>query len=78
MKKHAHKTILYSRDGCHLCDVAKKLLTEHGLQPEVIDIDNDPELAAQFNTCVPVVEIDGKIRFRGHVNRVLLRRLLKH
>jgi hypothetical protein len=27
---------------------------------------------------VPVVEFDGKIRFRGRVNEVLLRRLLDH
>jgi hypothetical protein len=25
---------------------------------------------------VPVVEIDGRIRFRGHVDRVLLRRIV--
>ena len=29
-----------------------------------------------FNDCVPVVEIDGKIRFCGRVDPVLLRRLL--
>ena len=27
-------------------------------------------------TCVPVVAIDGKIRFRGRVDAVLLRRLI--
>ena len=31
----------------------------------------------RFNTCVPVVEIDGKIRFRGRVNKILLRRIVK-
>ena len=30
-----------------------------------------PQLREQFDTCVPVVEIDGKIRFRGRVNRML-------
>ncbi len=44
--------------------------------PESIDIDADPALVAKFNECVPVVEIDGKIRFRGRVNEVLLERLL--
>ena len=43
----------------------------------LVDIDADPALREQFNECVPVVEIDGKIRFRGRVDPVLLRRLLR-
>ena len=70
------KTVLYSRQGCHLCDDAQSLLVEHGLQPQIVDIDRDPALRQQFNECVPVVEINGKIRFRGRINRVLLSRLL--
>ena len=68
--------ILYTRRGCHLCDEAMQVLLQHGLQPETIDIDTQPELQQEFNTCVPVVEIDGKVRFRGKVDPVLLRRLL--
>jgi glutaredoxin len=68
--------VLYSRQGCHLCDDAQALLIQHGLQPQVIDIDGDPGLQKQFDECVPVVEINGKIRFRGRVNEVLLLRLL--
>jgi glutaredoxin len=68
--------ILYTRNGCHLCDDAYALLTQNGLTPQCIDIDECPELRKQFDTCVPVVEIDGKVRFRGRVNEVLLRRIL--
>jgi predicted thioredoxin/glutaredoxin len=67
---------LYTREGCHLCDDAYESLVAHGLKPKLVDIDADPRLVEQFNECVPVVEIDGKIRFRGAVNPVLLRRLL--
>lgn len=69
---------LYTRTGCHLCDVAYKTLVEHGLEPQVVDIDTDADesLRTEFNTCVPVVKIDGKIRFRGRVEPVLLKRLL--
>jgi len=60
--------------------VAKQTLLDHGLQPALVDIDAetvaDESLRERFNTCVPVVEIDGKIRFRGHVDPVLLQRLL--
>jgi glutaredoxin len=70
--------VLYTRAGCHLCDDAQALLEEHGLRPRAVDVDADPGLRERFNECVPVVEIDGKIRFRGRVDRVLLRRLLAH
>lgn len=69
-------TIVYTRRGCHLCDEAVDLLRTYGLQPELVDVDADPELRAKYNECVPVVVIDGKPRFRGRVNRVLLERLL--
>lgn len=67
---------LYTRKGCHLCDVAHETLKQHGLEVTVVDIDEQEQLHVQFNECVPVVEIDGKVRFRGRVEPVLLRRLL--
>lgn len=69
--------VLYTRSGCHLCDEAHEALAAQGLVPEVIDVDGDPALRERFNECVPIVEIDGKIRFRGHVDAVLLRRLVR-
>jgi predicted thioredoxin/glutaredoxin len=68
--------ILYTRKGCHLCDDALALLERHGMRPTLQDIDVDAALHERFDVCVPVVEIDGKIRFRGKVDPVLLRRLL--
>ncbi len=76
MRNEAPRVVLYSRSGCHLCDVAESLLVSNGVAPEVIDIDTDPKLSEQFTNCVPVVEIDGKIRFRGRVDPMLLRRIL--
>jgi glutaredoxin len=70
------RVVLYTREGCHLCDDALALIERHGIRPECLDVDADPELRRRFNECVPVVEIDGKIRFRGRVDEVLLRRLL--
>ena len=69
---------LYTRHGCHLCDQAKAVLVRYGLRPSEIDIDADPALTAKYNHCVPVVLIGGKERFRGRINEVLLRRLLRH
>ncbi len=69
--------MLYTREGCHLCDDAEQLLRQHGLAPLVVDIDTDPALKSRFDTIVPVVEIDGRLRFRGRVDAVLLRRILR-
>ena len=75
MCKHLSVTV-YTRNGCHLCDAAVDVLKQHGLRPNMVDIDHDPQLCARYTHAVPVVEIDGRERFRGHVNPVLLRRLL--
>ena len=69
--------VIYTRNGCHLCEDAEALVRSHGLSPQLVDVDADAALCEQFNTCVPVVEIDGKIRFRGRVEPVLFRRLLQ-
>ena len=74
----AMNVVLYTREGCHLCDDAHQLLSEVGIEPRLVDIDGDVELRKQFDTCVPVVEIDGKIRFRGRVDRVLLMRIIRN
>jgi glutaredoxin len=70
------QVVLYTRAGCHLCDDALAVLRRHGLSPRLVDIDAEPGLRERYNECVPVVEIDGKERFRGRVNEILLSRLL--
>jgi glutaredoxin len=71
---------VYSRAQCGCCTKALTLLKEaqrrFGFAVEEVDIDNDPELAAKFNTEVPVIAVNGKVRFRGVVNPALLERLL--
>lgn len=74
----AINVVLYTRKGCHLCKEAKSLLQQHGLTPRLTDIDADPQLQQRFSTCVPVVEIDGRVRFRGRVEPRLLRRILRN
>ena len=71
---------MYTREGCHLCEDAWRLLeqyrSKHAFALEAIDVDGDPALVEQFGNCVPVVTIDGKVRFRGRINPVLLNRIL--
>jgi glutaredoxin len=71
---------VYSRAGCCCCDKALTVLQEarrrYGFTIDEVDIDHDPELRAKFNTEVPVITVNGKLRFRGAVNPALLERLL--
>jgi glutaredoxin len=71
------RVVLYTRGDCHLCHTARDVLEAHGLAPICIDVDSDAGLQERFGDWVPVVEIDGKVRFRGVVDPVLLRRLLE-
>lgn len=77
MTSTAPTIVLYTRGGCHLCDDARQLLGTFGIVPAEVDIDQDEALREQFNECVPVVEIDGKVRFRGRIDPLLLRRTLR-
>lgn len=74
------RLVVYSRAECHLCDDAKAVLAEYlDYLPDIheVDIDGDPELRQRLDTSVPVVELDGVVRFRGAVDEVLLRRLIE-
>jgi hypothetical protein len=80
-QKAAHLAItVYSRSACGCCDKAMAVLKEaqrrFGFTIDVVDIDHDPDLVAKYNTDVPVVTVNGKVRFRGVVNPGLLERLL--
>jgi glutaredoxin len=71
--------VMFTRQGCHLCEQAWTLLSRlqrrYGFTLTMADVDADPVLAAEHGKHVPVVVVDGRVRFRGVVNPVLLRRL---
>src|SRR5262249_38804224 len=75
------EVLVYTRRGCHLCDVAWELVRQRqerfGFRLTAVDVDSDPRLVKQYGTCVPVVAVNGRVRFRGVVNPVLLDRLLR-
>jgi hypothetical protein len=74
------RVLVYTRNDCPLCDEALEVLEAyHRWMPvaETADVDGDPDLRERFNTCVPAVEIDGRVRFKGRISEVLLRRLIE-
>jgi glutaredoxin len=72
---------MFTRSGCHLCETAWAHLEaarqRWGFDLRMVDVDGDSELAAKYGNEVPVVTVDGTVRFRGIVNAVLLERLLR-
>ena len=54
---------LYTRKGCHLCDVAKDALDRvratSPFELTVIDVDTDAELTERYGLEVPVILVDG-------------------
>lgn len=71
---------VYTRKECCCChkalDVLAAVRRKYNLAIEEVDVDGDPSLVAAHGLSVPVVAIDGKVRFRGVVNPTLLTRLL--
>ena len=72
----SRSALLYTRPDCPLCDEAEEILNTYGYSVQSIDITLDQDLLEKFELCIPVVEIDGKIRFRGKINETLLLRLI--
>jgi glutaredoxin len=71
---------LYTRAQCCCCQSAREVLEEyrqaHGFEFEEVDA-SDPSIEALIGPTVPVIAVDGRVRFRGEVNRVLFERLLE-
>jgi glutaredoxin len=75
-----HEVIIYSRKGCHLCEIVKESLTKlarrGGFQWHDVDVDSSPDLHRQFSDEVPVVFINGRKAFKYRMDeKEFLRKL---
>jgi glutaredoxin len=63
--------VLYTKAGCCLCDEMKAALEQcRASRPwrlEVVDIERDPELFERFKHSIPVLEIGGRVAFKGRL-----------
>ena len=59
------KVTVYSRTGCHLCEIAidliKSVKQENNFSLEIKLIDNNSELEKEYGEQVPVILIDEKV-----------------
>ena len=66
------RVTLYSRPGCHLCDVAREVIlaerARSGFVFEEIDIESSDELIKEYGVRIPVVALDGEERFEISVD----------
>ncbi|MCL8023834.1 glutaredoxin family protein [Nocardioides bruguierae] len=76
----APRVTVYSRPGCHLCEVAHETVAavcaETGEEYEVVMIDDDPALVERFTDEVPVTFVDGRQHDFWRVDPVRLRAAL--
>ena len=70
------RVILYTAQGCHLCERARGALDAEGVEYSEVDITGVPELEAAYREWLPVVEIDGERAFVYRVPVEGLRRKL--
>lgn len=76
----AHRAVLYTKEGCCLCDRAREVLrrlqAKFDLEIEEVEITRDPALEAQYGCTIPVVVIDGRHRFESKIAEYYLRKVL--
>jgi Glutaredoxin-like domain (DUF836) len=76
------RVVLYSREGCCLCDDAREVLLKVRAQAPVqfvleeLDIDGDEALFRAYLERIPVVTIDGREAFELFVDEAELRQRL--
>lgn len=75
------RVVLYSKPGCHLCDVARPVVTrvseELGVGWREVDISGDDALMRRFGEKIPVVLVDGQRHAYWHIDEAQLRAALQ-
>ena len=80
MPERVPEVVLYTRDGCRLCDHARDALRRLGRDARfdlrVLDVDADPALVERYDEAVPVVAVDGVEVSTGRIDLAAVRRAL--
>lgn len=72
---------IYTRPGCHLCDVARAAIEASGCSGEYlleeVNIDEDPALRERYSDDIPVIFINGVKAFKHRVGSSEFKRKLR-
>jgi hypothetical protein len=76
-----HGVVLFSRPGCHLCDVARDVVLgvrrRHPFHFEEVDIEGSDDLVRDYGIRIPVVAVDGDETFEIEVDAERLAELVR-
>ena len=77
----SRKITIYSKPGCHLCELAKEVVERCRQKVEfaweAVDISQNPELLERYRNDIPVILLDGKEIARHVVRERKLLELLQ-
>lgn len=69
---------IYSRPGCHLCEVAKAVMHSAACADQYtlaeINIESDPALLERYKDDIPVITVNGVETFRHRLTAEAFRR----
>ncbi|MCK6545252.1 redoxin domain-containing protein [Myxococcota bacterium] len=76
------RVTVFSKPGCTLCGPVRRTVDKvdaelGGLVVEEVDISRDPALMSRYGHEIPVVEINGRKAFKGHVTEQALKKRLR-
>lgn len=66
------KPVLYSTEGCHLCEQALAMLTSLRVEVNVQDIAFDEQLFSRYGVTIPVLRYDENELFWPFDNEILI------
>ena len=63
------KVVVYSKDGCHLCEKViselEKLKAIENFDLTTQDITKNPEVFERYKNIIPVVAVNGRVKLAG-------------
>ena len=72
MTKHYPLLRFYTKESCHLCDVAfeivERISNKINFTLETVDITKSDDLMMKYAVEIPVIEINGNFEFKYKVN----------
>ncbi|MEE9201966.1 MAG: glutaredoxin family protein [Dehalococcoidia bacterium] len=81
MMTTTHSVLLYTKEGCPLCEEARRMLSRLGrrypMRVTEVDIASDEALLRRYRDTIPVIEVDGVLTLGGRIDEAELREWLE-
>lgn len=71
------RIVVYGRQDCRCSQTARTVLEQHELPFDWVDVSQTAAPDQLDLSRTPVVTVDGRVRFRGEINPILLQRLIR-